>query len=96
MIDGRNVVDSLCITCKRGDLGTNAALITAYPDRIEITFGNPSMLGGVNETAKEIIRYDQHPEAKAVRSFAGWNLAEVHALTGGLDDIGPEETQRPQ
>ena len=95
MIWAREAVDSLIVQCKRGDLGTNAVLLTAFPDHVELTFGNPSM-GGVMEVSKEYLPFEKHPELKRLRGMCGWNTQEVQALVGGLEDISPEETQRPQ
>ena len=93
MIYAREAVDQLTVKCRRGDLGTDAALITLYPNGVKITFGQPSMLGGVTETASEMISYADAPELRNLYSLRGWDVSEVSALISGLESASPQETQ---
>lgn len=80
MISTNTAMDSLFVRCKRPDLGTNAAVLTVYPDRLEVSYGNPSYLGGVTPVQRESLRFVDYPELRNVRDICGWNLAEVMAI----------------
>ena len=86
-------MDSIKCRCRRGDLGTNTAVITAYPDRLVVRFGNPSMLGGIMSIREETLLFSQHPEIRPVYGVAGWNMAEVTDLLSGLESLTPEKAR---
>lgn len=86
-------MDSLVVTCRRGDIKTTAAVIVAYQDRIEIAFGRPSGLGGVDEIYREIIYLADNPEIASIRDRTGWNISEINALISGLEFVAPIETR---
>ena len=81
----RDVVDQLTVKCKRPTLGTNAAMISICADRVELVFGQPSLLGGVAGVTREILPFADYPEMRNLYGPAGWNIAEVNALLCGLE-----------